>query len=695
MAENRLARESSPYLRQHAHNPVDWYPWGEEALSLARREDRPLFLSVGYSACHWCHVMAHESFEDPAIAELLNGRFVPVKVDREERPDLDALYMRAVLLMHGHGGWPLSVFLTPELKPFFGGTYFPKESRFGMTGFREVLLALDRAYRERRVEIEEGAAHLLRSLAESFRPPAGERTPGAEAADAARRVLLGRFDEVEGGFGEGPKFPQPPLLEFFLDESLRRKDRALAEKVYLNLRKMGAGGVRDQVGGGFHRYSVDGRWHTPHFEKMLCDNAQLASLYFRACTLAGDADFGRVGEEVLADLSRTLAAPGGGFVAALDADSEGEEGKFYLWTRGQLRRALGDADAALVADLYGITAEEPDLEGGTLHRRIEWAGAAESAGEEESSLRERVQRALERLRTGREARVPPGADTKVLTDWNALAGEAFLEGYAATGREDFLVRGTETLERTWERCWDGALLCHLWDGERAKVPGFLSDYAFLAKAFWAAFAATGEPHHLERAALLARAALDRFRDGAGHLFDTPAAGGGDLLLPVRDSDDGVLPSASAILARVLWSLERLTGEGLWREALDALLVAEAGSLRRSPGAQPLLASLAALREYPTTEIVVAAPDAVAAAPLLAVTGRARASGVLVVPYLADRLSAAAAERLPLFQGRRREEGAAAFVCTGGACRLPVATPDQLAELLQRDPVALFAAAPDN
>jgi len=695
MAENRLARESSPYLRQHAHNPVDWYPWGEEALALARREDRPLFLSVGYSACHWCHVMAHESFEDPAVAQVLNARFVPVKVDREERPDLDALYMRAVQLLHGQGGWPLNVFLTPDLKPFFGGTYFPRESRFGMTGFREVLLAVDRAYRERRGELEEGAAHLARALAESFRPPSGTGAPDPAVADWARRALLARFDEAEGGFGEGPKFPQPALLGFLVDESIRRAEPGLAEKVWMTLRRMEAGGVRDALGGGFHRYSVDGTWHVPHYEKMLYDNAQLASLYFRAHALTGDEEFGRVGEAVLGDLARTMAAPGGGFVAALDADSEGEEGRFYLWTPAQLRETLGSPDAELVAGLFGITSEEPDPEGGTLHRRVSWRDAARASAEEEGAFRRRVYALLDRLREARESRVRPGADTKVLTDWNALATLAFLAGHDATGRPDFLARGIETLEATWGRCWDGDRLHHVWDGDRARVPGFLSDYAFLASAFWEAFAAAGEFRHLERAVLLTRAALARFRDDGGHLFDTPAAAGDDLLFPVRDSDDGVLPSATAVLARVLWSLERLSGEGPWREALDALFVAEAGSLHRAPGAHPLLAGLLARRSRPSIEIVIAAPDAESAAPLMRAARRVRAAGALVVPCFSDRFPEGESERLLLLRGRRREEGAAAFICAGGTCRLPVTAPEQFAELLKGDLAGLSVDHPDN
>jgi hypothetical protein len=381
-------------------------------------------------------------------------------------------------------------------------------------------------------------------------------------------------------------------------------------------------------------------------------------------------------------------------VAALDADSEGEEGKFYIWSRPELTHAIGE-EAQVVADLFGVAACGEELQEGTLHRRASWAESARDAGQEEGAFRERVRASLDRLRLLREGRVHPGVDTKVLTDWNALAASAFLDGFGATSEEGFLRTGLATLDRIWDRCWDGALLHHVWDGERARIPGFLADYAYLARGYWKAFGAAGDPLHLERAALLARAALARFRDAEGRLYDTAVEAGGDLLLAVRDGDDGVLPSAVGVLAQVLWDLERLTSEEEWVGALDVLLASEAGSLNQAPGAQPLLAGLAALRAIPSVEIVVAAPDAASASALLSAARRAPAARALVVPYLGDRFSAIEAERLPLLSGRRQESTAAAFVCIGGTCRLPVACPNQLAELLKADPARLFAGAPEN
>ena len=513
---NHLVHETSPYLRQHVHNFVDWYPWGPEPLEKARREGKPIFLSIGYSSCHWCHVMAHESFEDDATATYLNEHFVSIKVDREERPDVDALYMRSVTLLSGSGGWPLSVFLTHDLKPFFGGTYFPKEARWGMSSFRQVLEGVWTAFHGRRSEVDLSADRLLEAVGESFRAPAGTGLPGPDAADEARRAILGRYDPEHGGFGRGPKFPQPPLLQFLLDESARTGDPALAERAFFTLRKMEAGGVRDQVGGGFHRYSVDGEWRVPHYEKMLYDNAQLASLYFRAYSDSGDEAFRTVSEEVLADVGRSMAAHGGGFVAGLDADSEGEEGKFYLWTPGEMKAALGEEEGQLAAAFFGIMAVQA-LEDLTPHRVETWEAAAKKAGQSQAQFRARIARDLERLRLAREGRVHPHVDTKVLTDWNALAAKAFLDGYVAAGEASYLEKGRQTLSFLWEHCWKGGRLYHVWDGEGAKVPGFLSDYAYLAQAEWRAFEASGDGGHLDRVSILLSAASERFRqEGTGH-----------------------------------------------------------------------------------------------------------------------------------------------------------------------------------
>lgn len=684
--QNRLALDSSPYLRQHMHNPVDWYPWGPEAFDRARREDRPIFLSIGYSACHWCHVMAHESFGDPATAALLNAHFVCIKLDREERPDLDALYMRSVTLMTGSGGWPLSVFLTPGLKPFYGGTYFPPEPRHGMPSFTQVLEGVSKAYRNKRHEVEGSAEQLLDAVHQSFQPALAGGSLGVSAAAHARSALMRRFDSGAGGFGGGPKFPQPPLLEFLLDEAGRTGDLDLREKVLFTLRAMERGGVRDQAGGGFHRYSVDREWRVPHYEKMLYDNAQLAALYFRASSLTGDGDFRRVGREALQDMLASMAAPGGGFMAALDADSEGEEGKFYLWTPNELEAVLGKEEGRRMASLYGI-AQGSALADRTLHRCESWEEAAANAHLSEDAFRERIRGNLDQLRTARDRRPHPGLDTKVLTDWNALAAQAFLEGYLAEGDEADLETGVATLKLIWERSWREERLFHVWDGHGSKVPGFLADYAYLARAEWCAYVATADGAHLEKVERLLSGATDRFRQrDSGCWMDAPAGPEGDgLLIPVRDTDDGVLPAALSVMARVLWSWERLTGAAWAKEAVDGILGEESGSLSGNPGAQPLLAGLAADRASPSVEVVVAARDMAAARPLLAAARRAAPPGALVLPLIAQGMSRDAAERYDLFLHRWDERQVLAYVCVGGTCRLPATSAAQVGDRLRADP----------
>lgn len=682
MSPNKLAAETSPYLRQHGDNPVDWLPWGSEALEKARREDKPIFLSIGYSACHWCHVMAHESFEDEATARLLNERFVCVKVDREERPDLDALYMRAVMLMTGSGGWPLSVFLTPSLRPFYGGTYFPKEARWGMASFRQVLEGVAKAYAVQRREVEESSERIVLAVERSFSPPEPAAAHGPALADAALEAVLARFDHEHGGFGSGPKFPQPPLVHFLLDQAALRRDTGLRDRALFTLRKMEAGGVRDQVGGGFHRYSVDGRWTVPHYEKMLYDNAQLASLYFRASLLQGQGDLAGTGLEILADLRANFASPGGGFLASLDADSEGEEGLYYLWTRSQLAEALGGEEGDLIALLFGIGGGG-GLEERTLHRTAEWAEAAAKAGAEEAEFRARVRAGLDKLGRARAARVPPGRDTKVLTDWNALAASAFLDGFVATSQAWCLEEAERTLDRIWRRCWDGQILRHVWDGEEARVPGFLADYAYLAQAHWRAYEVTGAARHLGRVGLLLERIRRRFEDPeTGALCDAPAAEGGPIL-PVRDSDDGVLPSAGTVYARLLWNWSRLTGARSSAETLERRMRLESGAVSASPGALPLLAELFDLLSRPPAEVVVAAPDAGAARPFLDAAEHAGLPGLLVAPLLADQIGPEASSEYGLLAGKWSAQGTAAYLCVGGSCRAPVGSPEELKAALGR------------
>jgi len=686
MPQNALANESSPYLLQHAANPVDWQPWGEEAIAAARELDKPIFLSVGYSACHWCHVMAHESFEDEETAALLNERFVSIKLDREERPDLDALYMRAVMLMTGSGGWPLSVFLTPDLRPFYGGTYFPKEPRYGMPSFRQVLEGVSETYADRRDELERSAARTFAAVERSFRPSTGGPPPGPVPAERAESRLASRIDPIHGGFGGSPKFPQPALLDFLLARAAAAPGGAEASPVIETLFAMESGGIRDQVGGGFHRYSVDEEWLVPHFEKMLYDNAQLAALYFRAYGWTGLERLREVGEEVLADMERSMAAPGGGFVAALDADSEGREGAFYVWSLAEWNEVLG-GDGPWMAGLYGVT-EAGNFEGKSIpSRRDAFETAEAAAGLAGEDLRRRIDANIARLRQAREARVHPGVDTKVLTDWNALMASACAEACLSAGEERHLERAEEVLEGIWQRCRKDGILYHVWDGKTAKVPGFLDDYAFLARAEWDAFCACGKEIHLERLEILVKDIVHRFWDAdAGTLYETASEAVGRTASPmrVRNAEDGVLPSGLSAAARVLLGWESLTADAAIRAVLDGILKGEAAALADHPEAVPLLAAVAAQRSRPPVNIVISGrSDDGAALSLLQDARRWALPTETVLPLFADRVSEAGAEALPLLAGRRSEQdGPMAYVCVGGACRLPVATAGELVKLLE-------------
>jgi uncharacterized protein YyaL (SSP411 family) len=680
---NRLAAESSPYLRQHSENPVDWYPWGTEALERARRENVPVFLSVGYSACHWCHVMAHESFEDSETAEFLNAHFVCVKVDREERPDLDALYMRAVHVMTGRGGWPLSVFLMPDLKPVYGGTYFPPEPLHGMPSFRQVLAGVSRAFREDPQGVGASAERVRDAVAASFAPPRvhGHADP-EEAVDRTLDALLRRYDPHAGGFGSGPKFPQPPLLEFMLLEGLRRNSQGLEDKVRFTLGAMERGGVRDQVGGGFHRYSVDGVWRVPHFEKMLYDNAQLASLYALAHRAFGDHDLLRVSREVLDDLVRTLSLPGGGFAAALDADSEGEEGRYYRWTPAQLADVLKD-ETEFFRRVFPVGEGRDEVEATTLWRTQDLPGGAAAFGMAQEEIRKRIAGCLDLLRHARERRVAPGLDTKRLTDWNALAAKAFFDAHRAGAGPGYLEKGSETLECLWGIAWSGGILHHIADG-KSRVSGFLADYAYLAEAHWAAYIATADPGHLRRCETLLRASLKRFRDpGSGFIFETPAAGSDGIPVPLRDDGDGVLPSPLAILTRTLWNWERLEGGGWAREAIDEIVSLETGAALSEPGSRPLLAGIALWRSLPGTEVVVASPSVGEPFDTLWYSASIPAHpGLLALPFLPHTHQGPGTGPTGLFAGRAAPGAAAAYLCTGGTCDPPTAAPGVLERRLR-------------
>ncbi|MBX9389383.1 thioredoxin domain-containing protein [Streptomonospora nanhaiensis] len=655
---NRLAEATSPYLLQHAGNPVDWYPWGDAAFAEARRRDVPVLLSVGYAACHWCHVMAHESFEDPATARMMNAGFVNVKVDREERPDVDAVYMEATQAMTGQGGWPMTVFLTPDGAPFYCGTYFPREH------FQRLLQGVARAWDEERGGVLEQGRRVVEALS-GPRTLGRGRAPGADALDAAVEALAADFDPAHGGFGGAPKFPPSMLLSFLLANHARTgRDRPLAMAAR-TAEAMARGGIYDQLGGGFARYSVDARWVVPHFEKMLYDNALLLRAYTRLWRTTGDPLARRVALETAEWMIADLGTDEGGFASALDADSEGEEGRYYVWTPAELREALGEDDAAWAAALFGVT-DEGTFEHGFSVLRL-------PADPDDPDRYTRVRAAL---LAARARRVRPARDDKVVAAWNGLAVAGLAEAGALLDRPDLVARAeaaADLVARVHLR--DGRLVRTSRDGSPGTSAGVLEDYADLAEGLLALHAVTGDPARLELAGRLLDTVLDRFADDEGGFYDT-ADDSEALFNRPQDPTDGATPSGRFAAAGALLTYAGLTGSERHRRAADEALAPADPLARKAPRAAGWGMAVAETLLSGPLEIAVVGPaddpataelhrTALMAAPLgTAVTlgDGARDRGV---PLLAGR---------PLVAGRP-----AAYVCQGFACRLPVTTAGDLRE----------------
>jgi uncharacterized protein YyaL (SSP411 family) len=672
---NALAHETSPYLLQHRENPVDWLPWGPEALARAHELDRPLLVSIGYSACHWCHVMERESFEDPAVAALMNESFVCVKVDREERPDIDAIAMEAVQMMTGHGGWPLNVFLTPDQVPFYGGTYFPPAPRHGMPAWPAVLEAVAEAWRDKRGEILEQGARMAERLGQTsaLRPADGVQLSG-EPLDDAVRNLRASFDAENGGFGGAPKFPPSPALLLLWARAARGGPWATkaGDMAGATLRAMAAGGMVDQIGGGFARYAVDATWTVPHFEKMLYDNALLARAYLHGWLMTGDPAFRRVTEETLEFVARELRGPEGGFLSALDADSEGVEGKFYVWTVAELRDALdpGDAEAALA--WLGVTDEGNFVD--THHPQPGWNVLTGRGPQPPTEQRERIRGALMAVRAGR---VRPGLDDKRLTAWNGLAIHAFAEAGAALGRGDFVeiaVTGAEFVVSSL-RGPDGRLLRTWKDGE-GKLNAYLEDHAFLLEAMIALYEATFDPRWFAEARTLADAILARFADpdpAAGGFFAT-SSDHEQLVVRRKDLEDAPIPSGSSSAAVGLLRLAALTGEARYEEAAVSHLRLVAPLLGRHPQAFAHALVALDLLVSPGLEVALAGDDAEAVSTLAGVVREQLRPGVV--------LAGPPGDGVPLMEARTAVDGAAAaYVCERFACRMPVTEAEELRALL--------------
>ncbi|MCL7454833.1 MAG: thioredoxin domain-containing protein [Anaerolineae bacterium] len=678
---NRLVNETSPYLLQHADNPVDWYPWGETALEKARREDKPIFLSIGYSACHWCHVMAHESFEDDQVAAILNEHFVSIKVDREERPDLDQIYMSAVQAMTGGGGWPMSIFLTPDGEPFYGGTYFPPTPRYGMPSFSQVLIALADAWQERREELVKGGRQMARALAEQAKvaPASASVALQADTLQAAFRDLGLQFDARYGGFGQAPKFPQPMVLEFLLRYHAVTGSEQALHMVTHTLDKMARRGMYDQIGGGFHRYSVDDRWLVPHFEKMLYDQSQLARVYLHAWQVTGNEFFRSIVEEILDYVVREMLDPAGGFYSTQDADSEGEEGKFFVWTPDEIREVLGDdADEFIAA--YSVT----------RHGNFEGKNILEFVGDMEQ--RPALAEARRKLFEAREQRVHPGRDEKILTSWNGLMLAAFAEAARALDRDDYrtiaernadfllpeLRQGNGRLLRTWKRHPERVLKGPSEGAGEAKLNGYLEDYSYLIEGLLELYQTTFEPRWFVAAQELAETMLERFADSEGTLYDT-SDDHETLITRPRDLQDNATPSGNAMAATTLLKLAGFTNELRYADIAHQALAQVQSMMAQYPlGFGQWLQALAYALSKPREIAIVGDPDTAGTQALLNVVR----DGYRPFQVVALGASGAQASAVPLLQDRGQVDGkAAAYVCRDFTCQAPVTTPPALEGLL--------------
>jgi uncharacterized protein YyaL (SSP411 family) len=677
MYTNALIREASPYLLQHAHNPVQWHPWSAEALQKSREQDKPILLSLGYSACHWCHVMEQESFENEAIAQLMNELFINIKVDREERPDLDAIYMQAVQLMTGRGGWPMTVFLTPAQVPFYGGTYFPPEDRHGMPGFPRVLRSIAQAYRERKAEIDTTAASIVRELEQNSRPApaAGELAPGI--LDEAASNLLADYDAYHGGFGNEPKFPPAMSLDYLLRSYARTGALRCRQAVEHTLDRMAMGGICDQLGGGFHRYSVDAAWQVPHFEKMLYDNALLSRIYLHAFLLTGNTFYRRIVEETLDFVLREMTSPAGAFYGTLDADSEGSEGKFYSWTHDEVRRLLGNnEEGELFCRYYGVT-EEGNLEGrNVLHVPQPAALVAQWNRVSEEDLRRWLERGRKTLWAARERRIRPARDEQILVAWNGLMLKSFAEAAQSLDRAEYRTAAVRCAEFILSRLVVAGRLQHVCNDGIARIPAYLDDYACLADALLTLYETTFDARWLRAAASLAATLLDQFRAPDGIGFCLTSREHEPIIHRPREFHDNAAPGGNSVAAHALLRLAKYNAGYAWEGPATSILQALARHMGRHPAAYAnLLCALDfALSDGP--EIAIAGDPGGEPAQILLREVHRR--------YLPNKsVACGESDEVVLLRGRKQVAGRpTAFVCRGKTCLEPVTSAAELAGQLE-------------
>ncbi len=676
---NQLAQETSPYLLQHANNPVDWYPWNETALNKAKAENKPIFLSIGYSACHWCHVMEHESFENEQTAAIMNENFVNIKVDREERPDLDAIYMESVVALTGHGGWPMSVFLTPEGKPFYGGTYFPPTPRQGMPSFEQVLNSIARAYRHQRDDIEKNADTLLNHI-QRIIPLETETALEPNVPEMALEVLARNLDWTNGGLSGAPKFPQPMTYDFLLRAYHHTQQPKLLEFVELTLQKMARGGMYDQLGGGFHRYSVDHVWLVPHFEKMLYDNALLARLYLHAYQLTGTSFYRRIVEETLDYVIREMRHPDGGFYSTQDADSEGEEGKFFLWTPDEVKTILGEEAGELFCKAYDVT-PGGNFEGKSiLNIPVPLDQLAPELKHSPQELTDQLAQARTKLFAAREKRIKPARDEKIITAWNGLMLAAFAEAGRVLDRDDYTdiaIKNAEFVLSTLQK--DGRLFRTWKSGAgQARLMGYLEDYAFYADGLLALYQTTFDPRWFQKAKVLTDVVLEHFQDEQGGFFDT-ADDHEALVVRPKDLQDNATPCGNSMAVRTLLMLAAYTGQTRYeRPAIQALSALQA-PMSQHPAAFAHWLGALEFALAPPQEIAVIEPENQ--------TDSTELLNTLQKPYRPHQVIALAqenklAEHPDLVDGRSSiEDKPTVYVCKNFTCLQPVTTAAALENML--------------
>jgi len=700
---NRLINEKSPYLLQHAFNPVDWYPWGDEAFAKARAENKPIFLSVGYSTCHWCHVMAHESFENPDIAKIMNTYFVCIKVDREERPDVDRVYMAAVQALTGQGGWPMSVFLTPGLQPFYGGTYFPPESKFGRPGFRDLLLKINDVWNQQHEKVVQSAAQITEHLQNAFASaPKDTGALGEDLLDAAFRDFHASYDSRHGGFSGAPKFPRPSTFNFLFHYHKRAGSPEALEMALRTLREIAAGGIYDHLGGGFHRYSVDAVWRVPHFEKMLYDQAQLCNSYLDAFQLTGEDDLAQVVRETLTYVQRDMTAPEGGFYSAEDADSAPDpakpdhkkEGAFYLWTTAELQRILGKKDAAVFAFVYGATdsgntLSDPQNEfgnGNVLYAAHKPAEAAQKFGKPVAEIAEILAHSKETLLTTRNQRRRPGLDDKIITAWNGLMISAFARAAAILEEASYLASAKRAADFILQNLRDpqtNTLHRRYRDGE-ARYPGHLDDYAFLIHGLLDLYEARAGIRYLQAAETLAQTMLRQFRDDRDGTFFDSAPDAGELLFRSKEFYDGAEPAGNSMAILALLRLGRMLDRSDFIDAAETALRAGVPVIRRSPSAYPqLLVAVDFALAKPMQIVIAGDPAAAATGDLLRQVHRRYLPNRVLLFADAGAGQAWLGKKMAFIRDMQPLNGRpVAYVCENFVCELPTADAEALAGLLK-------------